>query len=317
MPSIVFYIGYARLDEKNYGSELALIQLSQVLKKNYTVKFLSADPNARHDEFEFLTHAEWKKGSFDILIISRYINFFLYLPQRAAKTFLWLHDVATQPAYKGQWLHLGGRYLLENTSIDGVVAQTEWHKNFFLEHFPGHTVHVIGNGLTKERFSGVLKKVPFLNIFPQIVEKYPLAKLHIFRGPEEFTEKQLSRVKEMKEIVTYHGFKENEELAEEFLISDFWLYPTDYKETFCISALEAQASGCLCIASDLAGLGEVVGDRGVLLKSAHGTEEYLEEIFIAIEYLHTEREKYSTAREWALTQTWEERGKKWIEISKY
>ncbi len=63
-----------------------------------------------------------------------------------------------------------------------------------------------------------------------------------------------------------------------FLIS--WKNPDassrniSFKETYCISALEALMAGCICITSDLGGLTDTIGDRGVLITEPIHSEEY-------------------------------------------
>jgi glycosyltransferase involved in cell wall biosynthesis len=56
-----------------------------------------------------------------------------------------------------------------------------------------------------------------------------------------------------------------EELAIEYLKSDVWLYPTDFLETYCITAVEAQMAGCLCATVGIGSLEEIVGERGILV----------------------------------------------------
>ena len=70
------------------------------------------------------------------------------------------------------------------------------------------------------------------------------------------------------------GRIDNDKITEQLMMSDFWYYPTAFKETYCISALESLASGCICITSDLGGLKDTIGDRGILIKEPIHSEEY-------------------------------------------
>jgi glycosyltransferase involved in cell wall biosynthesis len=58
------------------------------------------------------------------------------------------------------------------------------------------------------------------------------------------------------------------------LSAGVWAYGTNFTETSCISAMEAQASGLEIISSSTAALKETVGDRGVLLDGDCNTREY-------------------------------------------
>jgi hypothetical protein len=50
--------------------------------------------------------------------------------------------------------------------------------------------------------------------------------------------------------------------------ADYWLYPTGFTETYCITAVEAQYYRCVCVTTGLASLADTVADRGVLPRAA-------------------------------------------------
>lgn len=49
-----------------------------------------------------------------------------------------------------------------------------------------------------------------------------------------------------------------EEVARAYMTSDLWLYPTQFPETSCISAMKAQAAGALPVVSQAGALTEIV-----------------------------------------------------------
>ena len=115
-----------------------------------------------------------------------------------------------------------------------------------------------------------------------------------------------------------HGRVGQDRLAREFLQSEFWFYPTAFTETFCISALEAQMAGALCIATDLAALQTTVGPRGVLLPGDPASPQYR---FAAIDAIRRSvqdpqwRERIvSDAREWAAEQSWDRIASLWLRL---
>lgn len=328
--SIAVYLGYANLSKDNYGSELSLIKLVAHLKKWYRVYIISLFPeNPTNLDLTFITPEQYKNMTFDCLIISRYVNFYLYLPVRAPKLYLWMHDISLQPFFNGAPLPVYGRFLLENVICDGLIVQTSWHEEMVKQLYPEANTHIIGNGIDTDRFSRIREKVPYsfiwtsspkrgltylLEVFPMITKKYTQSTLKIFRGPEEMTSEQFSLIEKQPNVV-YHGLADNNTIAEEFLRSAVWLYPTNFNETYCISALEAQAAGCLCICSDKAALKEVVGNRGVLLSSPYATTEYFEEIMKGLETVFSKKEEYSrNSREWAMKQDWKNRAELWKEL---
>lgn len=328
--SIAIYLGYTNLNNHRYGSELALIKLVTHLKKWYNIYIISPySKNPDNLGLTFITYEEYEKSTFDFLIISRYVNFYLYLPVRAPKVYLWMHDVCLQPFFNGIAFPENGRFLLENVICDGLVVQTHWHENIVKDFYPFAMTHIIGNGIDTDRFINKREKVPYsfiwtsspsrgltylLEVFPEITKKYPQSTLNIFRGSEEFTQNQFDLIKKQSNVV-YHGAVDNNTIAEEFLRSEVWLYPTDFSETYCISALEAQAAGCLCVCSNKAAIKEVVGDRGVLLYSSYATPEYFEEMMKGLETIFSKKEEYSKkAREWGLKQDWEGRALMWKKL---
>jgi len=88
----------------------------------------------------------------------------------------------------------------------------------------------------------------------------------------------------MKEIdkrkrVHYHGRVGQDQLAKEFMRSAVLAYPCIFEESFCITALEAMAAGCVVLSSDYWALGDTVKNAGILLpmqdnRNTVHTEEY-------------------------------------------
>jgi glycosyltransferase involved in cell wall biosynthesis len=56
--------------------------------------------------------------------------------------------------------------------------------------------------------------------------------------------------------VFHHGRAGQAEVARSYLRSQLWLYPTDFVETSCITAMEARAAGCEVVATRLGALPE-------------------------------------------------------------
>ena len=102
-----------------------------------------------------------------------------------------------------------------------------------------------------------------LQVWPRILAEIPDAKLDIFYG---FTPVYLDMmqgkpylknlkdlidrlVEENKDTVTWRGMVGQKELAESMASTEFWLYPTSWPETSCITAMKCQAMGCIPITS--------------------------------------------------------------------
>lgn len=333
MKSVAIYVWRSETNRTYYGSEIAVINLAEELRKKNMKVYIVVSGfkfNAFHG-FDIISHDRYEQMVFDVTIISRYANFYYTTTVRSPLVYLWLHDILINPAFSvNHKINHNAKFLMQNVKCDGLVVQTQWHKNI-IEKVYGLPTSIIGNGINVKNFmfqrepssgfrfiwtsSPVRGLAYMLEIFPQIRAKYPESKLHIFRGGEEMTPRDKELIEKYSEFVVYEGFRTSKELSVEFLKSDVWLYPTDFNETFCISAVEAQAAGCLCICSDLAALSETVGERGILLKSEYKSREYIQEIFDGLEKLFANRDEYSRkGREWALRQSWASRADQWINL---
>ena len=67
----------------------------------------------------------------DIMIVVRYINYFIDFKNYATKTYIWLHDVTVQPSYKGIIFNNNGDELLYNLrdNYNKLIVLSEYHFN--------------------------------------------------------------------------------------------------------------------------------------------------------------------------------------------
>jgi glycosyltransferase involved in cell wall biosynthesis/GR25 family glycosyltransferase involved in LPS biosynthesis len=352
-PILCFYIGYtADLNGENfrtksnvYGSELALIRLAERLANFYDVYIYGA---CIREELEFAGVKYFnsgslndfqKKNTIEIMIISRYVHYFIEFTNRAKKTYVWMHDMSCQPYWNGIEIPKSAKYLMENVmpGIDGLIALTEWHKGFILEHYDvdPNKIFIIGNGINTSLFNEPVQKIKnrfiwssapnrglakLVEYFHEIRNQIPDATLHIYRGKEDFSQEFLDELAKY-DYIYYGGALANELLVKEFQKAEIWFYPTNWLETYCISALEAQMAGCVCVCSNIGALINTVGNRGVLLKSPLYSDQYkYEAINAVVSLLKDENRKKmmaDAAKKWATEQTWENRTDEWLQLFKY
>jgi glycosyltransferase involved in cell wall biosynthesis len=99
--------------------------------------------------------------------------------------------------------------------------------------------------------------------------------------------------------VHYHGRAGQAEIARSHLQSQLWLYPTDFLETSCITAMEAQAAGCKVIATRCGALPETVSS-GYLVDGPTSREGYVERFLECVrEALADDSCLVVTPRPWA------------------
>lgn len=221
-------------------------------------------------------------------IISRYSQYLWITSQHVKNIYLVVHDLL--PA---------GIILPSNINI---FCMTNWHRDYFLKTYKmlEEYTHVFPNGINIEKFpkSVEIRKHSFiyssfpnrglihlLYMFPKIKEKLPDAHLDIFCdlknnwvqsvAGEEM--KIIEKIIEENDWVTNHGWVSKDILRKYWEQAQIWLYPCTFKETFCITALEAAASQTLAVCTDLAALNNTVGNRGILIPGEPSTEKWQDE----------------------------------------
>ncbi len=343
---LCFYIGYTVMDENTiYGSELALINLCQQLSKYYDIYvFGQACNSCTIQNVSFFNSSMLEQfmsiNTIDVMIISRYINYFIECKIKARKTYIWLHDIICLPYWNGASLPDYGKHLISNVidRVSGVVTLTNWHRNLIMNKYdlPQEKVYVIGNALNDSFFKEEvnIKKIPYrfiwtsdvvrgleqlVDYFVDIRKEFPKAELYVYRGITSFDNFKplLNKINNCK-YIHYGGKLSQPDLMNEFLKSDVWLYPTSFSETYCMSGLEALRAGCYCIATNLAGLQTTIGDRGVLVKGDPKKNEvkqlFLNEVRKALTNDELRVNVQKKGQLWAKTQNWENVGNQWKEL---
>lgn len=166
--------------------------------------------------------------------------------------YVWCHDLMAQGMDAGKY--------------DKIFALSEFHKKFLRSMYgvPEEKIIVTSNGIDPKRFDACYEKVPGKVIFSsspdrgldkallvmdQVVKHQPEAKLHVYYGFDNMLKMnmvaQVDALKAMmaeRPYVVFHGNLPQAKLTEEFGSACVWLYPTNFLETYCITAVEAICS---------------------------------------------------------------------------
>lgn len=170
-----------------------------------------------------------------------------------------------------------------------------------------------------------------LDVWPIIQFEVPDAELHVFYGFESW-ERSAEIMGDAGQLAQIAGYKarlastpgvhvrgrvDQATLAREMMMSKVWAYPTAFTETYCITAIEAQAAGCIPVTSDLAALHETVR-YGVRLSGSNADPAYRDAFVRECVNALTDEARRSTiagyGRGWALTQTWETLAAEWAKM---
>ena len=304
--NILFYTGFSDI-EWNYtyildnalgGSEKAVAYITKCFPKHYNIYITGHVKNETIGNITYIHLNELPNlintTSFHSVIVSRYISFYEMFPKCSFyQSFIWAHDVSLLPY--GCALNETQIIKKWNNYITGCICLTNWHKELFIGKYPEFTnkITLINNGLDLDSFKkidNVILKIKnkfiyssrpergldnLLNLWPQILEKIPDATLSIATygsfpsNPQEFLLK--SKIDNHNSI-NYLGKLNPIQLYEEMKSSEYWLYPTHWPETSCITALEMLMSEVICVYYPVAGLPNTINKYGIQVSSGKEIE---------------------------------------------
>jgi len=181
-----------------------------------------------------------------------------------------------------------------------------------------------------------------LGLWPVIREHYPEAELNVYYG-WNMIDKIIANLRNRNTVGTYleymksqivgkmnelgneeggifnHGRVNQNELAKAMYSSNYWAYPTEFMETFCITAIENQAAGVIPITSKLGALNETVALTDLKVEGWPHNLDYqnrwLSLLFYLAEMDGGERKKIrEIGRNFALNYSWEASYSKWNDL---
>ena len=336
---ILIYTGYAPF-EWNYsfslenalgGSETSASCLSKSFPNDYEIYVSGGVKEEKVDNVTYVNLHNLKDliktNAFHTIIVSRYLHFYeVYKNFSAYQTFIWGHDIELY-SY-GADISVNNILSKWSSKITGCVCQTEWHKNRFLSLYPelADKMNVINNGIQVELFTSNNKKESnkfiytscserglskLIQLWPSILENLPDAELTIssynkFPNTEE-------DYKNLEYITQTHSIKHvgklnRSELYKLMSNAEYWLYPSYFPETSCITSLEMLASQVICLYYPVAGLVNTVGDYGIPIAEGNEIDTLLN--------LSMKRkcELKKRGKEYGMSCSWQNRASEWCNI---
>ena len=308
--NILVYTGYAPL-KWNYtfslsnalgGSETAISCLTKNLPDDYTI-YVTGD--VEEEKIDNVTYIHLnnlknliKTTPFHSIIVSRYLNFYeLYRNFSAYQTYIWAHDITLYPY--GTDLSTESILKKWSSKITGCICQTEWHKNLFLSSFPQlkDKISIINNGINEDLFNSKnttqLKKITnrfiytscserglykLSQLWSSILEHLPDAELVISsynNFPKSEEDNKILEIINKTPSIKHVGKLNRTELYKLMSTAEYWLYPSYFQETSCITSLELLASEVICLYYPVAGLVNTVGNYGVQISEGNEIDTLL------------------------------------------
>jgi len=255
------------------GSETAAIEVAKELRLKTGRPVKIFQPRAKREVMpsgvEYLPSSDLQ-GYIQNVKPSAIINWRHPARLSEAKTVVWCHDLLIN----------GGE---DASKYDAIFALSEFHKNYLhqIQAIPTDKIKLLFNGVNKDDFSTdtVVKnklKVIFssspdrgldraIRIVEQARKQSGLElELHCFYG---FKNMRASGVKQWidqadtiekmiaeRPWVKYHGFVNKKTLMQHFQEAAVWVYPANFIETYCITAIEALVAKAYPIVRDMGAL---------------------------------------------------------------
>lgn len=332
-------------NKRVYGSEINIIQIAEWLSKkyNYEVYIWIWDLKLHnmetiYNKVHYLDMRDINNFSkpIDILLINRYINFFLYSSIRAKKTYIYVQDIYFNYYYKGGDLPNYGNNLIHNICrgnlVDGIICISNFQKQNIYKVLGKleSPIYLINNGITSsipERNEGVIIKNrfiycsnpsrgldSFLDCIIELQKKVPDCSVVIFRS-SEFTESMINKLELIHDKIIYDKVI-HDKIIEEFIRSDIWFYPCSFKESYCNCAAEAQLFNTVCVYNNIAALETTIGNRGLALNpNEKNYKEYCVNKLVKLLNDNTLKSKLrEKGYQWAKKEIFEYKIDEWYEL---
>ena len=309
------------------GSEKAVIKMAEELAKAGASVRVFSEWEGDHQGAQWIHFTKYQPTGADVLVNWRGIH--IPNPVGYKQSWMWLHDLMAGPLPEKA-----------GDSLDRILVLSEFHRGNVLKCAPWAEFKVFktANGFEIEHYPAEFpNKIPhhyiysssprrglgtLLRDWPAVRKQFPSATLHVCYGfdlsiqmcetvGDKFTANVFRRLQVQANStpgVINHGRVGQPDLANLQRQCVAWLYPpSDFEETFCITALEAQAAYCLPISRDNGALPEVVQNRFIWSHENHTS--HMLDMLSDIPYI----EWLEDNRQWAAQHTWAAVAKQWME----
>ena len=342
---VLFVVGYQKkpfnpfvwIEEGIGGSEYAVIKLAHQMSKQGDEVVVTGQVSPC--EVEGIKYIPYEllgtNQHYDIVIATNYIHYINELDAREItfdKSYFWIHNNEYYAYWNGQILEDFGKEHLQNSRMTNVIAVSDYSAKLLEKKYPEMVgkVRVIPNAIDPTDWNGIrfdnkqknkfvytsaadrgLKNL--LEIWPQIREARPEATLWVATPPYG-----LDWYEDYKGFYDGVHFEDNlppRKLYELIASSEYWVYPSQYDETYCITALEMMMGEVSIITTDTGNLASIIPARGAMVSSESDVETLKKQILEKLEFVESDAafRKFSkeNAKSFVLKQTWENVEKIW------
>lgn len=308
------------------GSEEAVVHVAALLAaRGFDVQVFASPPFASLPWTSLLSNPCYRhvdrftEGSYDVAISWRRKDF-AFAKLYAKRVVYWPHDLDGVGDVAG---------------LDAVLWLSEFEKEHYCKNEKLRAVRsvVAGNGIAPEHFPRAASLAPranphscgyfsnyargleiLLDLWGEVRARFPAATLDIYYGRQTWgnlNDDQMASILRKIEVLKDQGVCErgkvgHAELARAMQGLSFWTYPcTTAAETYCITAVKAQAAGMVPVATRIGALAETIHPEAPTILDVNapgGREAYLALLLDALGRADHDRNKYV---EFGLARTWD------------
>ena len=346
------------------GSEYCVIKLSEQLAKHGHEVYVVGDVEGAwinrvtYINVNNLLNKGNERGSnsiafteFDWVIGVNYINFTKVLDKNSinfSKALFWAHNEYWHTWHEGKELEDKGKSILEDERLKAIICVSKWqveHINLkraeTLGYIPSNSntyIQVISNAIDPNDWENInVPKVPnsfiyssatdrgledLIKMWPAIKHAIPDATLNVCTSP--YSEAWGYNPAHPKGV-TWLGALPPKKLYEQISKSEYWLYPSQYPETYCITALEMMLAGVKICSTNTGNLDALLNGRGAIFDSGQMIGDIQTDMVNAVmrdngachddkAYHYKWYKQTMENKKWVMEQTWENRVHEWIMI---
>ena len=281
------------------GSESMVIKLAHLFSKDYNVYvFLNTEQDTVYNDVKYVKVEKYQQfleiNKVKHLIISRDAG---KTHPNAEQTHLWLHDL----------VNIG--QLSPPKDYKNIITLSKFHKDFFEKHLE----QAVPNPKDRKEYISKLRVIPnicdpvenvskkkpsqhrfiysscptrgllkVLEDFDQIRQKYEDAELYIYSDfNNDYVRSRMNVNDVLMKIALSKGVYNVGRLPEKLFLEEckkcnFWYYPTDFLETFCITAVQMMNCGVIPVYRPVGALPNTILHAGVKVEADQSVVSALE-----------------------------------------
>ena len=345
---VLFCIGYQKqpyspdswVSNGSGGSEYCVMKLSErMFNQGNDVVVTGEVVTGEYNGVKYLSYDDLGVNQhYDVVIATNYIHYIEELDSREItfdKSYFWIHNNEFYPWWNGETLDGDGRLNLNNSRLTRIIAVSEYSKKRLLDTYPEMEgkIDVIDNAIDpsdwdiytntskiKDRFiytSAADRGLEnLLSMWSDIKKIKPSATLVVATPP--YALDWYPGDNPIYDDIEWVGSLSPYELYNQILQAEYWVYPSYYDETYCITALEMMMGGVKIISSNTGNLQSLISGRGKLVSSNLSFDDMKSEMLGALVNETTNPNSLSSflqnAKQFAVNQNWDKITKTWMDM---